>query len=146
MTDKDKVADQHSNRLGIGMPIRSEADAREAVKMSGLPIFVLGLLFALLPLFILIMSLHSGIDFSNHITRLNLVLMTTGLVLIFVSLKMRGGAVKPAPIAAIAYMAGWAIAIYTWRVVPSILALLLIGLSIDGLRGWWWLRRNERKI
>jgi len=140
--EPEHVANHHSNRLGIGMPIRSEVDAREAVKMSGLPLFILGLMFFLLPLFVFLMSLTSGMDFSNHITQLNLILMAIGLVLIVVSIKMRGGAIKPAPIAAMAYILGWAIAIYTWRVVPSILALLLVGLSIDGLRGWWWLRRN----
>lgn len=135
-------------RTLIWSSIRSKEDATHAIRMSGLPIFLIGLL---LPLF----GLLSGLG-ENAIWT-----MAFGVTLIACGLFLRKG--RPnivVPLANILLTVWLILALFgilsdfsqfqhanvafvAMHLAQTIVPFICLALSLSGLRGWWWFRQNE---
>ncbi len=122
------------NRLGFWIPVRDRASAQYAVRMSGLPVFLIGVSLALSGLVLLVDPIAA--------TGLGWVLAALALPLVALGLLLRGGRARLAPVACLLFLGAVAIEIWlapSWGlVVRGLIALV----AVSGLRGWWWLRQN----
>ncbi|NNE58975.1 MAG: hypothetical protein HKN36_12780 [Hellea sp.] len=135
MTKPEKVKPMHADRWGLFYKIKSEERARYAVMMSGLPIFMEGV-------FGLIMFLIVALNVWPNFEPMDFAIVGMSIVLVVIGLKIRSGSINLAPIAAIFYIAVWIAIFVTQGFILSIIGLLFILLSLTGLYGWWWLRKN----
>jgi len=135
MTKPEKIKPMHADRWGPFYKINSEDRARYAVMMSGLPIFMEGI-------FGLVMFLIVALNVWPNFELMDFAIAVMSIVLVYIGLKIRAGSIHLAPIAAVLYIAVW-IAIFTTNgFILSVIGLLFIFLSLTGLYGWWWLRKN----
>ena len=147
---RPKIGAFHSDRWGFTGRITNRVDAVQAVKMSGLPIFLIGVgnvMSSLLGGLVILPQLKTISSESLSL----LTLLSFGILMIICGLLLRKGRIWLAPIGII-YLAFalFGIAAY-FTVFRENLAffvfifteLLLVYLSINGLRGWWWLRQNK---
>lgn len=143
MSKNNKVGPMHANKWGWWIKIEDEASARHAIRMAGLPIFFLGIIFSCVSLVTLI---QSGLDpyMRELLQWQNIALLPLGLTLIALGLLVRrradGTVLLAAPIGIVAMI----MSIFVSRhpaewVVP----LLILIVSLGGLRGWWWLRNQQ---
>lgn len=124
--------------------ITSKEIARYVIKMSGLPVFLLGISVILTSLFL------SNVDLFG---------LSTGLTLSAIGLGLRAEKAWLTPFAAVIALV-WTV----WRIIDfapllgvmllfSVSALFvviislaiqifLLAMTLNGLRGWFWLRRN----
>ena len=123
------------NRLGFWVPIRDQESALYAIRMTGLPVFLIG-----------VTLLFSGVLSLVDPVRPALwayVLLGFALVFLVAGLALRAGQTWLAPLAAgIVVLVVMLEAIF----LPSY-ALVLRGLialmAFSGFRGWLWLRRHN---
>jgi len=123
--------------FGFWIPVKDHASANYAAKMSGLPVFLMGLSFVFLGGLFLIENKFSAQGLYNLITVLG------GLFLIFSGLQIRKLKFKTLPISIAIWLGlnllGFMVAGFG---IGSILTLLIGILAISGLRGWYWLREH----
>jgi len=167
MTDKpEPVGTHHSDQWGIPFNIKNEGTARYAVKLSGLPVFLLGLTYGIIGLAMLI-GLSSGMVTAaeDPVSKLPAALRSwlegrnidpfgalkwffgvyfvLGSLLVWWGLKIRNGSIGIVPLAAFVYLVWTGITVFLsihW--VQWVMPIPWVVLSIVGLRGWWWLRKN----
>ncbi len=170
MTEKpENIGSHHSDRWGIPIVIRDETAARYAAKLSGLPVFLLGLTYGLIGLVVMgglmtgtvtpaedpVSQMPDGIrdwllaqkiDPFEALKWFFGVYFVLGALLVWWGLKIRAGAIAIIPLAALVYLVWTGITVfYSAHWVQWIMPIPWVILSISGLRGWWWLRRNSRK-
>ncbi|PVA09483.1 hypothetical protein DC366_13940 [Pelagivirga sediminicola] len=125
---------ERTNRWGFWARIDDRTSAMDAVRMSGLPVFLIGLTLMISGAVILMDPVGaSGNGWS---------LLALSVPFVALGLALRGGAAALAPLASAVFIV--MVAIEAW-LAPSwgLLVRLLIGLvAISGLRGWWWLRKH----
>ena len=128
-------------KWGFWIPIRSEASAHYAAKMSGLPVFMLGL-----------SVLMFGLQFA--VLRIWLaagIALLTALFLLVSGLRIRSGKFTLLPISVGFWLIVMVLGLVQTGLAPTMVAVistalnLIIGLlALSGLRGWWWLRSKRR--
>lgn len=168
MTDKpEPIGTHHSDSWGIPFKIRNAATARYAMKLSGLPVFLLGLTYGLIGLSMIIGLMSGWVSLSEDpVSKMPEgirdfllsreidpfaalkwffgVYCVLGILLIFWGLKIRNGAQNIVPLAALVYLIWTGITVfYSIHWVQWLMPIPWIILSIAGLRGWWWLRKNS---
>ena len=153
MSDQKKVKPYYADRLGWWQSINDEASALEAVKMSGLPVFLWGISWFVMGL-VVILGLAPVGKLTGPAALFGFSVIGFGLVLIVLGLKLRKGQAKLAPIAGAIFIIGTVISSILGfmdpkAVLPILLSSLFISglvmlLSIGGFRGWSWLKRNGK--
>ncbi|WP_155122062.1 hypothetical protein [Martelella mediterranea] len=137
--------------FGYWLPVDDEESARDAVKMSGLPVLVMGLNFVILSLFP--SPYQATSDYSSVISGV------VALVLIFVAFRIRGGhaglvpgttslfcvfIVLNAVLPYIGYFLAGGRDLDLFRLTISlIIPAICAALALNGWRGWRWLRKNN---
>lgn len=137
------VGKHHSDQWGIPFVIRDEATARYAVKLSGLPVFLLGLTYGIIGLCVVTGLIRINAETPEHIRWLMWGYFPIGLALIWAGLNIRKKSSWIVPVAAVIYLIWTAVSVYYaihW--IQWLVPIPWVILSIVGLRGWWWLRRN----
>ena len=123
-----------TNRFGFWIDVTDAATAREAVRMAGLPVLLIGASFGL--------SALSGVMAPDPQYLSAAALATAAAVLVVIAFAIRAGRAALVPVAVtfctVVLVARIALLPTALAIVP-ILALLL---CISGLRGWLWLRRH----
>ncbi len=134
-------------RLSTVMPpITTRDEAFSAVKMAGLPVFLIGmamLFFGFMQL--LEVTLNSGGAMTGA-----LIQMALGTALVVISFWMRKGHPGFALLAFVLSAANFGVAVLfpqaslgpLW-VVTLIIPIGMLLLTLNGLRAWLWLRRNN---
>lgn len=139
--------------LGYWISVTDEDSARDAVRMSGLPILVMGANAALLALLIAVRPLpDTGMIASAAVI---------ATLLILLAFRIRAGHAAWIPFVLILFVAflaasqfsayiGWRLAgetptasahiLLSW-IVPAICTILMI----NGFQGWLWMRANGKK-
>ena len=144
MTDtQEKVGSHSSDHWGFIFKIDNADKARQAMKMSGLPIFLLGLSTGFTGLLVLLGIYGVKGDAVDIMRGFVWAQFPIGLALIYCGLKIRNVSTLLVPVAAILYtvITLWALT-YTIHWSQWIVQILFIILALNGLRGWWWLRQN----
>lgn len=162
MSDPKKSIGAHnSDNWGIPFSIKDADKARYAVKLSGLPVFLLGLTYALIGLTGQIDIKPDAVDnipagirdwlIGQNISPLEALkwffrtYFVLGLLLVWWGLKIRKGSISLVPIAALFYLVWTAITVfYSVHWIQWVMPIPWIVLSIGGLRGWMWLRKNQK--
>ncbi|MEP3891181.1 MAG: hypothetical protein ABJN69_12035 [Hellea sp.] len=129
-------------KWGFWIPVRNEASAHYAAKMSGLPVFMLGL-----------SVLMFGLQFAGlRIWLAAGIALLTALFLLVSGLRIRSGKFGLLPISVGLWLIVMVIGVVptslaptTAAVISTILNLIIGLLALSGLRGWWWLR-SERRV
>ncbi|MGL4321346.1 MAG: hypothetical protein ACRCS3_10840 [Paracoccaceae bacterium] len=114
--------------------------AELAVRMAGLPVFLIGLMSVLFAGFTLLSVMASGLTITRPLPiALPLV---AGIAQIALGLGLRAGKAALVPLATLLTLANTAltVAIGSVWVLPLLAIMLLV--AISGLRGWWWLRKH----
>jgi hypothetical protein len=111
-----------------------------AVRMAGLPVFLMGGL-----------SLLAGLTMWAEVSTMGDVTINywpiaiataLGAALLVLGLALRSGRAKLVPLAAGLTLVNAAATLWAspfWAIAVQVLAALL---ALSGLRGWWWLRKN----
>ncbi len=124
--------------FGFWIPVTDKESAEYAAKMSGLPIFLLGLNFcalALVQVFVPQPALIYAAYFCFFIF---------GLFLIFSGLRIRKQKFGTLPVSLGLWLFLNLVGVLIIGVGIGTIITLLIGLlAVSGLRGWLWLRRNS---
>jgi hypothetical protein len=122
--------------------VNDRASALQAIRMSGLPVFLMGamsLLFAAVT-----MGTVAGLD-GMAVTRPAPLIMAAvlGAGLVGIGLALRRGAGALVPIATVITLGLGALAIWmgVWIALP--IQAVFAAVAMSGLRGWWWLRRQS---
>ncbi len=152
MKNTNKVKPQHAEGWGWWVKVKDVDSANYAIRMSGLPIFLMGLGFLIASLFIVIT--WSQIEFTSALQKIFLMAMLPiSLCLTASGIMLRKNFNKIAPIAAglyIPYILGNLFFVApspdigenTMLVINVLFTTLMALLSLGGLRGWLWLRKN----
>jgi len=139
-----KVGAHYSDRWGIPLFIRDEASARYAVKLSGLPVFLLGLTYGIIGLFIVTGLMRVNNETPEHVKWLMWVYFPVGLLLIWCGLQIRKKSSGLVPLAALVYIVWTLVTLgYSIHWIQWVVPIPWIILSIGGVRGWWWLKKNR---
>ncbi len=99
--------------------------------MAGLPFFLIGLNF-------LALAYLAGSINPVFMT----ICVSLGLAIMWMALRIRGGAEMLVPVACVSFLIA---ALWSAPFVPAgqwVIYLLAACFSLNGLRGWLWLRRN----
>ena len=147
-----KVRPQYSEALGWWVNVKDADSANYAIRMSGLPIFLMGVNFfvASLVAFLTWNTIQSD---SMFLKAFLLAMFPIGLSLIVCGILLRKNNNKIAPLAAGLYIPFVLISLFfvtpapdigknTMLVINMLFTLLMMLLSLGGLRGWRWLRDN----
>lgn len=135
----------HSDHWGIPFVIRDAATARYAVKLSGLPVFLLGLTYGVIGICVVTGLIRINEQTPEHIKWLMWGYFPIGLALIWAGLNIRKKSSWIVPVAACIYLIWTGVSVYYaihW--IQWLVPIPWVILSIVGLRGWWWLRRNYK--
>lgn len=140
--------------LGYWLPVHDEASARDAVRMSGLPVLIMGANAALFALVEAVQPAPYAALLASSVA--------IACILILLAFRIRAGHAAWIPfalvlfvvfLAANAFLAylGWHLAgrtlagtsqvILSW-IVPVICLVLILG----GFRGWRWLKLHKSKL
>ncbi len=167
MTDTNKKVGAHnSDSWGIPFSLRDAETARYAVKLSGLPVFLLGLTYGIIGL-VMVLGLMTGTVsmaedpvskmpelirnwlVTNELNPFDAlkwfygIYCVLGIVLVWWGLKIRKGSILIVPFAAVIYLVWTGITMsFSIHWIQWLMPIPWIILSINGLRGWWWLNRN----
>ena len=141
--NKKSVQPMHADSWGWWITIVDEISARHAIRMAGLPLFFLGLIFSTVSLVTLI---QSGLDPYQRalLSWQNVALLPLGLILIGISLIVRKRGDSTVLLAVPISMVAMGLSIIVsdhpaqW-IVPALVMIV----SFGGLRGWWWRRQNS---
>ena len=140
--------------FGYWIPVIDEASARDAIRMSGLPILLMGANAALLAL------VTSVQPFPDTVMIASAVAIAFSLILL--AFRIRAGHAAWIPFALILFAAflgvnlfssyiGWQVAgqnttvsgqILLGWIVPTICLILMVG----GFRGWLWMRASKARL
>jgi hypothetical protein len=126
--------------FGPWVRVKGRESARLAVRMAGLPVFLIGLVTVVFAVITLLTVMSSGLTITRPLP-VGLPLVA-GLVLVVLGLALRAGRAALVPVAAVVTLANAALsmALLPLWVVPVQAMMALVALS--GLRGWWWLRNH----
>jgi hypothetical protein len=115
--------------------------AQQAVRMAGLPVFLIGLLTVLFAGVTLLTVMASGLTISRPLPVA--LPMLVGLALVVIGLALRAGRAALVPVAALLTLAnaGLSALLLPLWVLPVQAMMALV--AVSGLRGWWWLRKNR---
>jgi hypothetical protein len=115
--------------------------AQLAVRMAGLPVFLIGLLTVLFAGVTLLTVMASGLTISRPLPVA--LPMLAGLALVVLGLALRAGRAALAPVAALLTLAnaGLSALLLPLWVLPVQAMMALV--AVSGLRGWWWQRKNR---
>lgn len=140
----EKVGTHHSDRWGIPFKINDEATAKYAVMLSGLPVFLLGLTYGIIGLFVVSGLMGVNEQTPDHMRWLLWAYFPLGLLLVACGLKIRKQSSWLVPLAGLVYLIWTGVTLaYTIHWVQWLVPIPWVILSINGLRGWLWLRRNR---
>ena len=124
--------------FGFWIPVKDRASATYAAKMSGFPVFLMGLSFGFLGGLFFIENKFSAQGLYNLITVLG------GLFLIFSGLQIRKLKFQTLPISVGLWWILNIIGVLASEFSFGIIITILIGLlAISGLRAWFWLREHS---
>lgn len=140
--------------FGYWLPVRDDASARDAARMAGLPVLVVGANAALF-------ALMEAVQPAPYAPFLALA-AATACILILIAFRIRAGHAAWIPFALILFLvfltanslltylewelvgrtqAATGLAMLSW-IIPVICLILILG----GLRGWRWLRAHNSKM
>ena len=161
------VGAHNSDSWGIPFSIKDDATARYAVKLSGLPVFLLGLTYGLIGLVMVVGLLTGMVSLAEDpVARMPMAIRNwletnqmdpfaalkwffgiycvLGILLVWWGLKIRNGAMLIVPFAALTYLVWTGITLFfSIHWIQWLMPIPWIILSLNGLRGWWWLRKNS---
>lgn len=140
--------------FGYWISVKDEAGAKEAVRMSGLPVLLLGANAALLALILSVQTLPDMITIASA--------AIIAVLLVLLAFRMRAGHAAWIPFAIILFVAFFGASLFSsyigWRVagetstasvqillgwiIPVICSILMVG----GFRGWRWMRGNKARL
>lgn len=122
---------------GFWIPVTDRASAEYAAKMSGLPVFLMGLSF-------LAIAVLQLIYVQTPVLQIIGVLILLGSIfLIYSGLQIRKLKFMTLPISVGLWLILNILGLVTTGVGVGTVLTLLIGLmAVCGLRGWFWLKRN----
>ncbi len=124
--------------FGFWIPVTDRASAQYAAKMSGLPVFLLGLSFLSIGLVQIVSTGVSKFQLIGGIIAL------CGGFLVFSGLRIRALRFRTLPFTVGLWLVLNIVSIYISGFGLGTILPLLIGLmAACGLRGWWWLRKAE---
>jgi hypothetical protein len=120
--------------------IADRESALAAVRMAGLPVFLMGLsaVSAVLLSVLAVLQIQPTTAFLLSL----IFAAATGVVLMALGLAIRKGRTSLVLLAAFITFAN---AMATAWIAPwwaSIIQVLMVLLALSGLRGWWWLRKQ----
>lgn len=167
MSDSKKTIGAHnSDNWGIPFSIKDADTARYAVKLSGLPVFLLGLTYGLIGFFMTLGLMTGMVSLAEDpVSRMPAFIRdwlvandlnpfaalkwffglycVLGILLVWWGLKIRRGEIAIVPLAALVYLIWTGITMFfSVHWIQLLMPIPWIILSILGLRGWWWLRKN----
>ena len=152
MKSSNKVKPQYAERLGWWVKINDVDSANYAIRMSGLPIFLMGISFIIASFGALLT--WSAIQSESVILKGFLIAMLpVGIFLVICGVLLRKNKNEIAPIAACLYIPFVLGSLFfvtpapdigqnTMLIINMIFTLLFALLSLGGLRGWRWLKQN----
>lgn len=125
------------NRLGFWVPIRDRDSALYAIRMTGLPVFLIGLTLVL----------SGALSLADPLRPPLWGAILLGLAVAFIAagLALRAGKrwlVPPAAAIVLILVLVEAFFVPSWALVLRGLIALM---AISGLRGWLWLRRHRAR-
>lgn len=126
-------------KWGFWIAVKDYESAAYAAKMSGLPVFLLGISF----LFTGIIKIAAGLPISASLYWGAMGI--AGMFFIFSGLQIRKQKFQTLPLSVALWLLLTAIGlVISMRAggVSNLVNLLISLLTISGLRGWWWLREN----
>ncbi len=124
------------NKFGFWITVEDEASARYAVRMAGLPVLIIGVLFVIGGLGSLD-SMRGADPLTTWLT------LGFGGAVILMAFGLRQGYAALVPIATAISGALIALRLATAPAYAIILPALILLLVVSGFRGWLWLRRNK---
>jgi hypothetical protein len=114
--------------------------AQQAVRMAGLPVFLIGLMTMLFAGIALLTVMASGLTIIRPLPFA--LPLLAGLALVALGLALRAGRAGLVPLAALPTLANAALSavlLPLWALPVQVMVALV---ALSGLRGWWWLRKN----
>jgi len=123
--------------FGFWIPVTDRPSAEYAAKMSGLPVFLMGLSFIIMAVFQLFLSR------AQPIVIISAILILGGAILMYLGLQIRNLKFGVLPFSIGIWFVLNLLGIASGGFGYSTILTLLIGiLAISGLRGWLWLKRH----
>jgi peptidoglycan/LPS O-acetylase OafA/YrhL len=112
-----------------------------AVRMSGLPVFLMGLISVLISVFAVgTVAAIDEMDLTEPAPAA--IAIVVGAVLVVIGLTLRRGLASLAPFAAIIVLGNAALSLWSGALWSLPLQAIFALMALSGLRGWWWLRQN----
>ncbi|MDT0683453.1 hypothetical protein RM543_12220 [Roseicyclus sp. F158] len=143
-----------SKLFGYWISLEDRASARNAVRMSGLPVLLMGANAALLAL---VSSVRPFPDMAVVSSA-----AAIAALLVLMAFRIRAGHAAWIPFASMLFIAFLGVSLFSsyigWQVAggnPTTGAQILLGwiipaicliLMVSGLRGWFWMRQNTEKL
>jgi hypothetical protein len=120
--------------------IKDRDSVIDAVKMAGLPVFLLGATGVLTVL----LSVADVLQANPTIEQVLALALAaaTGVLLVALGLAIRRGRPSLVVLAAVITFTNAAATLWLAPWWASVFQVLMVLLMLSGLRGWWWLRKN----
>jgi len=129
--------------FGFWVPVTDRPSAEYAAKMSGFPVFLVGIIFFIMAViqFMFLVGAET-IDIVINIVVLSLTLLFA-IYLIVSGLLIRSLKFQTLPISIAIWLMLQIWGVFSLGIGVSTIFTVLLGLmAISGLRGWLWLRKN----
>ena len=112
-----------------------------AVRMAGLPVFLLGRLSVLFAV-VAVGTVAAMDDIAVTKPIPAAVTIVAGAVLVVIGLALRREVAALAPVAAIIILGNAVLSLWVGALWAVPLQAIVMLMAVSGLRGWWWVRRN----
>ncbi|NJM82805.1 MAG: hypothetical protein HC844_10150 [Tabrizicola sp.] len=126
-----------TNRFGYWIDVTDRASAHEAVRMAGLPMVLIGFNFAVAAI-----TLMTDAPSEGDLT-VPLVLAASSILLVTAGFLLRGGRSYLVPFASVVTLPLLTLLIAFLPTYYALIPIFALLLSISGIRGWLWLRRER---
>ncbi len=125
-----------TSKTGMWIRISDGASARYAMRMSGLSAFWLGLNGLIFAVFVVMASPGQRLNYQFIG-----IVAGIGLLMIVVAFMIRAGQFWLVPVTSVVSVVLLVLALISGGGYQALVALMALGLSVAGLRGWIWLKR-----
>ncbi len=121
--------------------VNDRDSAMLAVRMAGLPVFLLGRLSVLFAV-VAVGTVAAMDDIAVTKPIPAAVTIVAGAVLVVIGLALRREVAALAPVAAIIILGNAVLSLWVGALWAVPLQAIVMLMAVSGLRGWWWVRRN----
>lgn len=120
--------------------ITDRGNAMAAVRMAGLPVFLVGPQMVLFAGVTMLTVMASGLTITRPLPVM--LPLLAGLTLAALGLALRAGRAGLVPLAALLTLVNTALSVALQPLWVLPVQAMMALLAISGLRGWWWLRKH----